>query len=193
VTEALAHFRYYNFPVSQAMPRGIVALGARLARVRDLTGGGVRRVFGVSVRRMLKEPWRDEQKKGREALTQAIGRLAQCSGPALAVRAGAPAELLAAGAAVWHRQAAGREPVGDRRLDGGVAVAEPHDHLFDWQLLVPEALGRLGQPLGFLRPRRPPGRVRRACRYAEARVRPSVTGSPREVCQWAMAAVIMSR
>ncbi len=76
VAEALAYFRYYGLPVSKAMPRVIVALEAKLQRVLDLTDGSVRRVLGVSERRMLDEPWREEQKKGREALTQAIGRLA---------------------------------------------------------------------------------------------------------------------
>jgi RES domain-containing protein len=58
------------------MPRVIVALKAKLERVLDLRDGGVRRVLGVSEKRMLTEPWREEQKKGHEALTQALGRLA---------------------------------------------------------------------------------------------------------------------
>jgi RES domain-containing protein len=76
VAEALAHFRHFALPVSKAMPRVIVALEAKLQRVLDITKGATRRVLGVSTERMLEEPWREEQKKGREALTQAIGRLA---------------------------------------------------------------------------------------------------------------------
>jgi RES domain-containing protein len=76
VAEALQHFRYYGLPVSKAMPRVIVALEAKLERVLDLRDGAVRRVLGVSEKRMLTEPWREEQKKGREALTQALGRFA---------------------------------------------------------------------------------------------------------------------
>lgn len=76
VAEALQHFRYYGLPVSKAMPRVIVALEAKLERVLDLRDGDVRRVLVVSKKRMLSEPWREEQRKGREALTQAIGRLA---------------------------------------------------------------------------------------------------------------------
>jgi RES domain-containing protein len=76
VAEALQHFRYYGLPVSKAMPRVIVALEAKLKRVLDLRDGYVRRSLVVSQKRMLSEPWREEQKKGREALTQAIGRLA---------------------------------------------------------------------------------------------------------------------
>jgi RES domain-containing protein len=76
VGEALAHFRHFGLPVSKAMPRVLVALEAKLQRVLDLTDGTTRRMLGVAARRMLDEPWREEQKKGREALTQAIGRLA---------------------------------------------------------------------------------------------------------------------
>lgn len=76
VTEALAHFRHYGLPAARAMPRVIVALDAQLQRVLDLTDGRVRRMLGVSASRLLGEPWREMQKKGREALTQAIGRVA---------------------------------------------------------------------------------------------------------------------
>ena len=76
VAEALQHFRYYGLSVSKAMPRVIVALEAKLERVLDLRDGDVRRVLVVSEKRMLSEPWREEQRKGREALTQALGRLA---------------------------------------------------------------------------------------------------------------------
>ncbi len=74
--EAIEHFRCYGFPISKAMPRVLVALDAKIERALDLRDGGTRRVLGVSERRMLEEPWREEQKMGREALTQAIGRLA---------------------------------------------------------------------------------------------------------------------
>ena len=74
--EALSHFRHYDLPLAQAMPRVLVALEARLQRMLDLTRGTVRRVLGVSGRRLAAEPWREEQEAGREALTQAVGRLA---------------------------------------------------------------------------------------------------------------------
>ena len=76
VAEALGYCRYYGFPLSKVMPRVLVALDARIERVLDLRDGATRTVLGVSERRMLDEPWREEQNKGREALTQAIGRLA---------------------------------------------------------------------------------------------------------------------
>jgi RES domain-containing protein len=76
VDEAIQHFRYHGFPISKAMPRVIVSFEAKLKRALDLRDGDARRTLGVSERRMLDEPWREEQRKGREALTQAIGRLA---------------------------------------------------------------------------------------------------------------------
>jgi RES domain-containing protein len=76
VAEGVAHFRHYGFRISKAMPRVIVSLEVELQRLLDLTDGVIRRLLGVSQRRMLAEPWRQRQKEGREALTQAIGRLA---------------------------------------------------------------------------------------------------------------------
>jgi RES domain-containing protein len=91
VAEALQHFRHYGLSVSQAMPRVIVALEARLERVLDLRDGEVRRVLVISEKRMLSEPWREAQREGREALTQALGRLAYDVGiQALLVPSAAP-------------------------------------------------------------------------------------------------------
>lgn len=75
--EVLAHFRHYGLPIESAMPRVTVSVRVRLARVLDLTKGPTRSTLRVSARRMLDEPWREEQAAGREALTQAIGRLAR--------------------------------------------------------------------------------------------------------------------
>jgi RES domain-containing protein len=74
--EVLAHFRYFGIPIESAMPRVMVSLIARVERVLDLTDGKIRSTLRVSERRMLDEPWREEQKAGREAMTQAVGRLA---------------------------------------------------------------------------------------------------------------------
>jgi RES domain-containing protein len=74
--EVLAHFRHYGIPIESAMPRVTVSVRVRLGRVLDLTDGKTRSVLRVSARRMLGEPWREEQAAGREALTQALGRLA---------------------------------------------------------------------------------------------------------------------
>ena len=73
--EVLAHFRYYSIPIESAMPRVTVSVRVQLDRVLDLTDRTTRSVLSVSKRRMLDEPWREEQKEGREAFTQALGRL----------------------------------------------------------------------------------------------------------------------
>src|SRR3954453_184789 len=74
--EVLAHFRHFGLPIESAMPRVTVAVRVAIARVLDLTDGANRSALRVSARRMLREPWREEQAAGREALTQALGRLA---------------------------------------------------------------------------------------------------------------------
>ncbi|HKB03357.1 MAG TPA: RES domain-containing protein, partial [Gemmataceae bacterium] len=75
LAESLAHFRHFCLPVARALPRVLVALEARARRVLDLSDGAVRRTLGVSDRRLLREPWREENRRRREAMTQAIGRL----------------------------------------------------------------------------------------------------------------------
>lgn len=75
--EVFAHFLYYRIPIETAMPRVLVSVRARLGTVFDLIEGKSRSILRVSERRMLDEPWREEQKAGREALTQALGRLAR--------------------------------------------------------------------------------------------------------------------
>lgn len=74
--EVLAHFRYYNLPIETAMPRVTVSLRWQLSRLLDFNDGATRSALGVSRRRMLEAPWREDQRAGREALTQCLGRLA---------------------------------------------------------------------------------------------------------------------
>jgi RES domain-containing protein len=74
--EALAHFQYYGILIAQAMPRVIVSVRVKLQRTLNLKDGKTRRLLGVSEKRILDESWRNKQANGREALTQAIARLA---------------------------------------------------------------------------------------------------------------------
>jgi RES domain-containing protein len=76
LAEVLAHFRHYGLPVHKAMPRVIVSIEAKLTTLLDLTDSSVRKALGVAEKRLLTEPWRELQKRGRESLTQAIGRVA---------------------------------------------------------------------------------------------------------------------
>jgi RES domain-containing protein len=76
IAEAVAYNRRYRIPDHMALPRVLAALEVRLTRVLDLTQGPVRSVLKVSADRLLREPWRKLQRRGKEALTQAVGRLA---------------------------------------------------------------------------------------------------------------------
>lgn len=76
VEEALAHHRYFGFPVETALPRVLVSIQARLQRVLDLGEQRVRRTLGVTQGQLLNEDWRACNEQSEEALPQAIGRLA---------------------------------------------------------------------------------------------------------------------
>lgn len=67
-------------PAWMALPLVLTALEVDLELVLDLTEGRVRRALCVSRDRMLGEPWWLLQDQGREALTQALGRLARDHG-----------------------------------------------------------------------------------------------------------------
>jgi RES domain-containing protein len=83
-TVALEEARQQNMrqsaPAWMALPLVVTAIDVDLEPVRDLTSGRVRRALLVSRERMLAEPWWAVQDQGREALTQAIGRLARDQG-----------------------------------------------------------------------------------------------------------------
>ena len=64
-------------PPWMALPLVLTALEIDLQPALDLTDGRVRRALRVSRDRMLAEPWWILQDRGREALTQALGRLAR--------------------------------------------------------------------------------------------------------------------
>jgi RES domain-containing protein len=74
--EVLAHFCYYGFPIESAMPRVTVSVRVRLTRVLDLTGAArpaphsASRSVGCSMSSGGKS-----RRRGREALTQALGRI----------------------------------------------------------------------------------------------------------------------
>jgi RES domain-containing protein len=76
MAETLAHFRYYGFPIEDAMPRTFVAIAADLAAVLDLRDGGVRQRLRVSEAAMLSLDWRREVAAGREPITHRLGRAA---------------------------------------------------------------------------------------------------------------------
>jgi len=74
--EALATAAYYGLQNHTLFPRGIVAVKVKLHNLFDLTSGIIRKHLLISQNRMLNADWRMEQHKGREALSQAVGRAA---------------------------------------------------------------------------------------------------------------------
>ena len=76
MAEALANYRGYGIPVSEAMPLVFVAVTVELQAVLDFTDREMQRILGVSARAMRSSPWRALQEQGHEALTQALGRIA---------------------------------------------------------------------------------------------------------------------
>jgi RES domain-containing protein len=77
LAESLAHQKRYGLPVMDAMPKTINAVTAKLYRVLDLTDGKVRTRLSLSRQRILQEKWWERQEADEEAITQALGRVAQ--------------------------------------------------------------------------------------------------------------------
>jgi RES domain-containing protein len=76
MAEALANYREFGIPVSEAMPLVFVAVRVKVQSVLDLLSVEVQRELGTSVRKLTATAWLKAQQHGEEALTQAIGRIA---------------------------------------------------------------------------------------------------------------------
>ncbi len=63
-----------------SLPLVVTAIDVDVWPVLDLFDGRIRRILRVTRARMLAEPWWTIQDEGREAITQAIGRLARDQG-----------------------------------------------------------------------------------------------------------------
>ena len=86
LAECLAHVQYFRLPVSQALPRVLVALRLKASRVLDLREGSIRQVLRISRDTICQLDWRAENHARREAITQAWGRgFAACGFEAVAV------------------------------------------------------------------------------------------------------------
>jgi len=73
LAEALAHVRYYQLPISKALPRVLVALRLNAMRVLDLRDGNIRRGLILSESTITRLDWRAQNQNGSEAVTQAWG------------------------------------------------------------------------------------------------------------------------
>lgn len=80
LAETLAHNRYYGIPDDHTMPRTFVAIDVKLTVVLDLRAGSIRQRLKVAAARMLDIDWRSQMQRGREPITQAIGRTASQAG-----------------------------------------------------------------------------------------------------------------
>jgi RES domain-containing protein len=76
LAEAKANHLYYGLDPADALPRVIVAVNLKLAKVLDLTNGMIRKSLAVSATKMRDDDWRALNRRGVESLTQAIGRAA---------------------------------------------------------------------------------------------------------------------
>lgn len=68
--------RYYHLPPESALPRVFTAVETNLSEVLNLTDGAIRQRLQISLDRMKGEDWRRMNDRGKEALTQAVGRAA---------------------------------------------------------------------------------------------------------------------
>src|ERR1700690_2742045 len=78
--EALAAHRYYHLPLSQNMPKVVVAVLVEAQHVIDLTVSALQNSFPETMTNLLAEDWRAVMERGDESTTQAIGRAAYASG-----------------------------------------------------------------------------------------------------------------
>lgn len=76
MAESLAHYRYFQIPIEESMPRTFVATMVKLRAVLDLRQGRVRQRLQVSQDRILTVDWRTEVRAGRVPITQLLGRAA---------------------------------------------------------------------------------------------------------------------
>ena len=81
VEETTKSFQQAGASVAQALPRTIIGVEVRLTSVLDLTDSAVLRLLGITRLRLIHTDWVTSQDvDGREAFTQALGRLARDTG-----------------------------------------------------------------------------------------------------------------
>lgn len=73
LAEALASTRYYGFPDAKSAPLVFVTAEAALRQVIDLRDGKNRQRLRIAESAILDTDWREENRNGKEAITQAWG------------------------------------------------------------------------------------------------------------------------
>jgi len=82
IAETLGVAGTYGFRPERRLPLTLVAVKANLHGIIDLTDIHDRRHIDVTVSELMSCPWRRDNARGRESLTQAIGRAAKEAGAA---------------------------------------------------------------------------------------------------------------
>lgn len=80
LAEANEHFRYHALPLTNGLPKVVVAVRVEIDRVLDFTDAAVAKAFPEKLSTLLKEDWRAMLDRGDEATTQAMGRAAFAAG-----------------------------------------------------------------------------------------------------------------
>jgi RES domain-containing protein len=80
LAESLGIQHAYGIPDADRLPLALVAVDCRLQAVLDLTDRVTLGELALTRRRLLRCRWRASMERGREALTQAVGRVAHAAG-----------------------------------------------------------------------------------------------------------------
>jgi RES domain-containing protein len=76
LAELLAYYQHQGLPETEALPFVLVGFDVLLERVIDLRKKKLLQQLAVTREQLLREPWRELQEEGQEALSQAVGRIA---------------------------------------------------------------------------------------------------------------------
>ena len=80
MAESLARSRAAGIPDWSCMPRVVRGVSVRVSRLIDLRVGAIRTALRVSKARMHQTRWERDNRAGKEALTQTLGRAAHAAG-----------------------------------------------------------------------------------------------------------------
>ncbi len=78
--EALEHFRYYGLPISNALPKVIVAVRVKIERCLELTDPAISADLPIPLPELLAEDWRAIIAKDVEPASQVVGWSAFAAG-----------------------------------------------------------------------------------------------------------------
>lgn len=80
MSEALEHFRYYNLPDAEGLPKVVVSVDVALDDVLDLRAGFLDADSRKLIAEFLAEDWRALNARSEESASQAFGRASFANG-----------------------------------------------------------------------------------------------------------------